>query len=162
LLDYLRRLATTGVAYTAASVLSKILAVALLPLYTHYVDPEGYGVAELLFTSVVTASIVIRFGLIESLLRFFYLPDEDPDEVVRTGFGALFWLATVASLIALPFAPGIANLLNIEGRPTSSGSRSAGSGCSRSTSTWSRSTGSTSARRRTSRSRSRTRSPRSR
>jgi O-antigen/teichoic acid export membrane protein len=115
LLDYLRRLATTGVAYTAASVLSKVLAVALLPLYTHYVDPEGYGVAELLFTSVVTASIVVRFGLIESLLRFFYLPDEDPDEVVRTGFGALFWLTTVASLIALPFAPAIADLLNIEG-----------------------------------------------
>jgi O-antigen/teichoic acid export membrane protein len=115
LFDYLRRLATTGFAYTAASVLSKVLAVALLPLYTHYVDPAGYGVAELLFTSVVTASIVVRFGLIESLLRFFYLPDEDSDEVVRTGFGALFWLTTVASLIALPFAPQIADLLDIEG-----------------------------------------------
>ena len=37
MLDYLRRLATTGAAYTAASVLSKLLAVALLPLYTSYV-----------------------------------------------------------------------------------------------------------------------------
>ena len=31
---YLRRLATTGAAYTAASILSKLIAVALLPLYT--------------------------------------------------------------------------------------------------------------------------------
>lgn len=110
--DYLRRLATTGAAYTAASVLSKVFAVALLPLYTHYVDPGDYGIAELLFTSVVTASIVIRFGLIESLLRFFYLPDEDPDEVISTGFAALFWLSTAAALVALPFAPQIADLLS--------------------------------------------------
>ena len=33
---YLRRLATTGAAYTASSVLSKLIAVALLPLYTAY------------------------------------------------------------------------------------------------------------------------------
>jgi O-antigen/teichoic acid export membrane protein len=110
--DYLRRLATTGAAYTAASVLSKIFAVALLPLYTSYVDSADYGIAELLFTSVVTASIVIRLGLIESLLRFFYLPDEDPDEVIRTGFAALFWLSTIAALVALPFAPQIGELLS--------------------------------------------------
>ena len=34
LIGYLRRLATTGAAYTASSVLSKLIAVALLPLYT--------------------------------------------------------------------------------------------------------------------------------
>ena len=34
---YLRRLATTGAAYTAASILSKLIAVALLPLYTRTV-----------------------------------------------------------------------------------------------------------------------------
>jgi O-antigen/teichoic acid export membrane protein len=36
---YLRRLATTGAAYTAASVFSKLIAVALLPLYTRYLTP---------------------------------------------------------------------------------------------------------------------------
>jgi len=112
--DLLRRLATTGAAYTAASVLSKILAVLLLPLYTSYVNPSDYGVAELLFTSVVTASIVIRFGLIEALLRFFYLPDEDGRKVVATGFAALFWVSTAAAVLAMPFAPLIADLLSDE------------------------------------------------
>ena len=37
---YLRRLATTGAAYTAASILSKVIAVALLPLYTRYLTTE--------------------------------------------------------------------------------------------------------------------------
>ena len=36
MLSHLRRLATTGAAYTASSVLSKLIAVALLPLYTRY------------------------------------------------------------------------------------------------------------------------------
>ena len=111
MLDYLRRLATTGAAYTAASVLSKLFAVALLPLYTSYVDTADYGAAEVLFTAVVTASIVVRFGLIEALLRFFYLPDEDGDDVIRTGFAALFWLTTAGALIALPFAEPISDAL---------------------------------------------------
>jgi len=115
MLDYLRRLATTGAAYSAASIVSKILAVALLPLYTSYVSTPQYGVAELLFTSVVTASIVVRFGLIEALLRFFYLPEERGDRVIASGFAAIFWLSTLAALIALPFAPQIADLLAIGG-----------------------------------------------
>ena len=109
--DYLRRLATTGAAYTAASVVSKLLAVALLPLYTSYLTTADYGAAEVLFTTVVTASIIVRLGLIEALLRFFYLPEEDGDEVVRTGFAALFWATTAGALIALPFAEPISEAL---------------------------------------------------
>ena len=75
---YLRRLATTGAAYTAASILSKLIAVALLPLYTRYLTPADYGAAEVMFAAVVSASIVVRLGLIEALLRFYYKDDEDP------------------------------------------------------------------------------------
>ena len=110
--DYLRRLATTGAAYTAASVASKVLAVLLLPLYTSHLSTADYGQAELLFSTVVAASIIIRLGLIEALLRFFYLPDERGEEVVATGFAALFWTTTVGALVALPFAPQIGDLLS--------------------------------------------------
>jgi O-antigen/teichoic acid export membrane protein len=111
MLGYLRRLATTGFAYTAASVLSKVFAVALLPIYTAYVDPDQYGAAELVFSAVVAASIVVRLGVIEALLRFFYLPDEDGDRVIATGFAALFWATTAAALLALPFAGAISEAL---------------------------------------------------
>ena len=111
MLDYLRRLATTGAAYTAASILSKLLAVALLPLYTSYLEPSDYGAAEVLFTAVVTVSIVVRLGIIEALLRFFYLPDEDGEAVVATGFASLFWATSAGALVLLPFAPQIADLL---------------------------------------------------
>jgi O-antigen/teichoic acid export membrane protein len=108
---YIRRLATTGAAYTAASILSKLIAVALLPLYTRYLTPADYGAAEVMFAAVVSASIVVRLGLIEALLRFYYKGDEDPDRVVASTFAGLFWFATAGALIALPFATPISEAL---------------------------------------------------
>ncbi len=108
---YLRRLATTGAAYTAASILSKVIAVALLPLYTRYLTPADYGAAEVMFAAVVAISIVVRFGLIEALLRFYYKDDEDPERVVASSFAGLFWFSTLGALIALPFAGPISEAL---------------------------------------------------
>jgi O-antigen/teichoic acid export membrane protein len=111
MLGYLRRLATTGFAYTAASVFSKVVAVLLLPVYTALLDPSEYGKAEVLFGAVVAASIVVRFGVIEALLRFYYLPGERGERVVSSGFAAIFWAGTVGALLLLPFAEPIAEAL---------------------------------------------------
>ena len=71
---YLRRLATTGAAYTAASILSKLIAVALLPLYTRYLTPADYGAAEVMFAAIVESQkrpakvpATTRFGSSSSL-----------------------------------------------------------------------------------------------
>ncbi len=109
--DYLRRLATTGAAYTAASIISKLVAVFLLPVYTGALSPADYGAAEVMLASVIAISIVVRLGLIESLLRFFYLPDVDRAEVIRTGFAALFWSTTLIAVICLALAEPITELI---------------------------------------------------
>ncbi|HEU4599781.1 MAG TPA: oligosaccharide flippase family protein [Solirubrobacterales bacterium] len=114
---YLRRLATTGAAYTAASILSKVIAVALLPLYTRYLSTDDYGAAEILFSAVVVASIVVRLGLIEAILRFYHLDEEDSQGVVRSTFAGLFWLATLGALALLPFAGPISEALLDESAP---------------------------------------------
>ena len=86
-----------------------------------------------MFAAVVAASIVVRLGLIEALLRFYYKDDEDPDRVVASTFAGLFWLATIGALVALPFAD--ADLRSAarpkpgESGPSWPGSRSAASGC---------------------------------
>ncbi|MDX6606760.1 MAG: hypothetical protein QOD14_1300 [Solirubrobacterales bacterium] len=108
---YLRRLATTGAAYTASSVISKLIAVALLPLYTRYLTPADYGAAEVLVTGVIAASIVIRLGIIEALLRFYYQSAEVPAEVVKTAFASLLWTTTIGLALALPFAEPLSRLL---------------------------------------------------
>jgi O-antigen/teichoic acid export membrane protein len=108
---YLRRLATTGAAYTAASIFSKLIAVALLPLYTRHLTTDDYGAAEVLFAGVVTASIVVRLGLIEAVLRFYYQEDEDQARIVGATFAGLFWFSTVGALVALPFAGPLSEAL---------------------------------------------------
>jgi O-antigen/teichoic acid export membrane protein len=113
---YLRRLATTGAAYTAASIISKVIAVVLLPLYTRHLTLTDYGAAEVMFAAVVSASIVVRFGLIEAVLRFYYKDDEQPRAVVASSFAGLFWFSTLAALIALPFAEPISKAL-LDGSP---------------------------------------------
>ncbi len=114
---YLRRLATTGAAYTAASIISKLIAVALLPLYTRYLTPTDYGAAEVMFSAVVAASIVIRLGVVEALLRFYYKQDEDPARVVSTSFATLFWAGLVSVVVLMPFAGPISDLLLGEPNP---------------------------------------------
>lgn len=109
--DYLRRLATTGAAYTAASVVSKLIAVALLPLYTRYLTPADYGAAEVMFAAVVAVSILIRLGVIEALLRFYYLKRENSARVVSTSFALLFWAGAATVALAMPFAGPISELL---------------------------------------------------
>jgi O-antigen/teichoic acid export membrane protein len=108
---YLRRLATTGAAYTAASIVSKLIAVALLPLYTRHLSLADYGAAEVMFAAVVSVSIVVRLGLIEALLRFYYKDGEDPERVVKSTFAGLFWFSTIGALVMLPFATPIAEAL---------------------------------------------------
>ena len=109
--EYLRRLATTGAAYTASSVFSKLIAVFLLPLYTAYLTPADYGAAEVMLASLVAASILIRFGVIEALLRFYYLAGEQPQRVVATGFASLFWTATAGAVVGLALAEPISEAL---------------------------------------------------
>src|SRR3954454_11849003 len=108
---YLRRLATTGAAYTAASIVSKVIAVALLPLYSRYLSTEDYGAAEILFAALVSASIVVRLGLIEAILRFYYKEDEESAKVVAGSFAGLFWLSTLGALVLLPFAGPLSEAL---------------------------------------------------
>jgi O-antigen/teichoic acid export membrane protein len=109
--EYLRRLATTGAAYTASSVVSKLIAVALLPVYTRYLTPAQFGAVEVLTVAVIAASIVIRLGVIEAVLRFYYLAEEKPREVVRTAFASLLWTATAGAALALAFAAPISQAL---------------------------------------------------
>src|SRR5215212_3414145 len=110
---YLERLVRTGGAYTASSVISKLFAVALLPVYTRHLTRADYGAAEVLLAFVVAASIVLRLGIIEALLRFYYSWEEKGrrDEVVATASVFLLATTTAGALLALPFAGPLSEAL---------------------------------------------------
>jgi O-antigen/teichoic acid export membrane protein len=96
--SYLRRLVRALAAYQVADVVSKFIAVLLLPVYTRYINPAGYGVVELLGNGVIFISILVRLGIIEAFLRY-YFTDADPerrDALTRKATGFLLVTTTVA------------------------------------------------------------------
>jgi O-antigen/teichoic acid export membrane protein len=105
---YLKRLVSSLAAYQVADVVSKFIAVLLLPVYTRYIPPAGYGVVELLANGVILISILVRFGMIESFLRF-YFSDEDQDRrdaLARRAVGFLLLSTTVVAIVlALAASP---------------------------------------------------------
>ena len=117
---YLKRLVTTGAAYQFGDIVAKGLALLTLPLYTHHLGPEAYGAAESLLTAVILSSIVLRMGVGEAFIRF-YFDDEDGerrDRIARSATATVAWTTTVAALVALAFAAQLSRLLlNFEDVP---------------------------------------------
>jgi O-antigen/teichoic acid export membrane protein len=116
---YLKRLLGALGAYQFASILQKLLAVLLLPVYTGRIAPGGYGVVETLATFVIFVSIVARFGIIESFLRYYFI-DEDParrDGLVRRSVLFLMGATTLTCLaLVIPAGP-LAHLITSERVP---------------------------------------------
>jgi O-antigen/teichoic acid export membrane protein len=103
---YLKRLATSGFAYQASSLVAGFLALFTLPLYTRHLTRAELGYAETLLTAIILASIVLRFGVGEAFVRF-YFDDEDAerrDRLARRTVSFALATTTVAALVAVAFA----------------------------------------------------------
>jgi O-antigen/teichoic acid export membrane protein len=105
--SYLKRLARALAAYQVADVVSKFMAVLLLPVYTRYIAPPGYGVVELLGNGVIFISIVVRFGMIEAFLRYHFVDAdvERRDALARRAVGFTL-VATTAAAVPLAILAG--------------------------------------------------------
>jgi O-antigen/teichoic acid export membrane protein len=96
-LGYLKRLVTAGALYQAGDILSKALAVFTLPLYTRHLRTADYGAAETLLNAVVFVSIILRLGVGEAFVRYWY-DDEDVARrrgLARSATGLVGWTTTV-------------------------------------------------------------------
>jgi O-antigen/teichoic acid export membrane protein len=110
---YLKRLAASLGAYQLANVLSKVIAVVMLPLYTRHLSTSDYGTIELLANGVILISILVRLGMIEAFLRF-YFADTDPerrDALARRAVTFLLATTTVVSLVLLVFAAPLSRVV---------------------------------------------------
>jgi O-antigen/teichoic acid export membrane protein len=111
--DYLKRLVTTGAAYQFGDILAKGLALITLPLYTRHVGTKSYGAAESLLTAVILSSILLRVGVGEAFIRFYFNDDDEArrDRITRSATATVAWTTTVASLLAMAFAGEESRLL---------------------------------------------------
>jgi len=111
--DYLKRLVTTGVAYQAADIVAKGIALITLPLYTHHVATAQYGAYTSLLTAVILSSIFLRVGIGEAFVRF-YFDDEDQARrarIAKTAAATVAWTTTLAAALAVAFAGPLSRLL---------------------------------------------------
>jgi O-antigen/teichoic acid export membrane protein len=112
-LGYLKRLVTTGAAYQFGDILAKGLALLTLPLYTRHLSTEAYGAAETLLTAVILVSILLRVGVSEAFIRF-YFDDEDVARrarIARTATAAVAWTTTLGALAAVALAAPLSKLV---------------------------------------------------
>jgi O-antigen/teichoic acid export membrane protein len=110
---YLKRLVSSLAAYQVADIVSKFIAVILLPVYTRYVTPQGYGVVELLANGVILVSILARFGMIEAFLRFYFTDSDQErrDALARRAVAFLLIATTIVSVILAVFAAPISRVV---------------------------------------------------
>ncbi len=109
----LKRLLASSIAYQAPSILSAALALVTLPLYTGALDPDEFGYAETLLTFIILSSIVLRLGIGEAFVRFWF-DDEDlerRERLARTTTTIVVASTTFAALLGLAFAGPLSELL---------------------------------------------------
>jgi O-antigen/teichoic acid export membrane protein len=106
------RLLAGGAAYQASSIVSAALALVTLPLYTRALSRADFGVAETLLTFIILASILLRLGLGEAFVRFYFqTPQEDRDRLARTTTATVLLATTATALVAVPLAGPLSALL---------------------------------------------------
>jgi O-antigen/teichoic acid export membrane protein len=109
----LKRLGKHSAIYGLGGLVSRILAVLLLPLYTRYLSPSDYGKVETLIALTTVVGIVLRFGIHSAFFRF-YFDSKDPADrlrVVRTSFWFTMAMATLGLLGGLALASPISQSL---------------------------------------------------
>jgi O-antigen/teichoic acid export membrane protein len=107
------RLLAGGASYQAASVLSAVLALVTLPLYTRALSRSDFGVAETLLTFIILVSILLRLGLGEAFVRFWFQTPEgaERERLARVTTATVLLTTTAAALLAAALAGPLSELL---------------------------------------------------
>jgi O-antigen/teichoic acid export membrane protein len=95
----LRRLAASGLAYQSAGLISGVLALVTLPLYTKHLTPDELGAAETMLVWIILASILLRAGLQEAMLRHWF-HDDDAGRRSRLARRVTGWVLVTSTVLA--------------------------------------------------------------
>src|SRR4051812_15779277 len=109
----LKRLVASGAAYQASSLVAGVLALFTLPLYTRNLTREELGYAETLLTAIILVSILLRFGIGEAFVRYWFDDDDTHrrGRLARTTTSFVLVTTTLAALAAVALAGPLSRLL---------------------------------------------------
>ena len=82
----LKKTAKHSAIYAFGTMLSRITALVMLPIYTRYLSPADYGVLELLSMAIEITGILVGLRISQAMFRFYILAEgeQEKDEIVST------------------------------------------------------------------------------
>jgi O-antigen/teichoic acid export membrane protein len=112
----LRRLGRHSAVYGIGGIVSRVLAVFLLPLYTRYLDTADLGAVGLIVALSAVLVTILRAGISSAFFRFYFDSKDAAHRllVVRTSFWFTMASATVGLAAGILLAEPIANLLGLD------------------------------------------------
>ena len=107
------RLAQHSAIYGLGGLVSRFVALLLLPLYTRYLTPADYGAVETLVALAAILATVLRLGIASAFFRFYFDSADTAHRlrVVRTSFWFTMTMATLGLVAGLILAEPISNWL---------------------------------------------------
>jgi O-antigen/teichoic acid export membrane protein len=111
----IKRLVKQSAIYGLGGIVSRLLAVLLLPLYTSYLGTTGFGKIETIVALTTVLVVVLRLGISSAFFRF-YFDSTDPERrtlVVRTSFWFTMTMATAGLVAGFVLATPLAHLLRL-------------------------------------------------
>src|SRR5262249_14159498 len=102
----LRRLGRHSAIYGIGGLVSRIIGVLLLPVYTRYLTPADYGKIETLLALTTVMGLVLRAGITSAFFRFYFDVEDDAGRlrVLRTSFWFTMGGGTLGLLLLLVLA----------------------------------------------------------
>ena len=106
----LRRLGKHSAIYGLGGLVSRILAVLLLPLYTSYLTPSDFGKVETLVALSAILVTILRAGISTAFFRFYFDSPDPADRVrvLRTAFWFTMGMSTLGVIVGWIAAPSAA------------------------------------------------------
>src|SRR5687768_10166517 len=89
-----------GSIYGISRILSRAVGFLMIPVYTRFLDPEGYGILELLDLTLSVMGLVIANGINSSIFKFYYKHEDDRSRraVVSTAILSVAGIGAVCGL----------------------------------------------------------------
>jgi O-antigen/teichoic acid export membrane protein len=110
--------------YGIGGIVSRFLAILLLPIYTHYLSRADYGAIGVLMAASAVATVLLRAGAGYGFIRFWFDSDDPAyrKRLLRTIFWFQMLMATLGLVVCVAFASQIAHILRLNSpQLTSSG-----------------------------------------
>ena len=111
----MRRLGRHSAIYGLGGIVSRLLAVFLLPLYTRYLDRDDFGAVGVIVALTAVLVTILRLGISSAFFRFYFDTQDSAQRrlVVRTSFWFTMGSATLGLAAGLLLAAPLADVLGV-------------------------------------------------